>query len=228
MEYNLNKGTVLDMAATMRKAVPGMKTSASLELISKMFKQPNWDTFSGILNKADNTAAVIENKWKNDYGWVKQAPVLDKPVMIFFNANSDNDSEYPLWTSVELDQSLLDKIIELQTQCLRSGSNEIVVEWPADFDVNDQSSNYHAADLIVGSNSLQFKALMRRYDYSVESGWVEISRLLDAMAKPGSKDDDYIWLDNNLIMSRVDPVDLAKTLYDNEVIEVDEEVIDAL
>lgn len=226
MEYNLNKGTVLDMAATMRKAVPGMKTSASLELISKMFKQPNWDTFCGLLTQSDNAAMLQEAKWARDFGWQKNAPVLVNPVTVYFDATSETLS--PDWARVEVTQDLLNKIVELHTQVLRDNLTDVSYEWPADFDVSDQASDYHGADLFVGQDMISFKALMRKYDESVETRWVDISTIFNAIADRESKSDSHIWIDDNLIISGAGPAELARTLYYADVLDVSEDVIEAL
>lgn len=226
MEYNLNKGIVLDMAATMRKAVPGMKNSASLELISKMFKQPNWDTFCGLLTQADNAELSQETIWANRFGWQKNAPILAKPVKVYFDATSDTQN--PVWACVDFSQELLNKIVELQTRVLRGNLTEVSYEWPVDFDVEAQSSNYYCADLFVSQDMLTFKALMRKYAESVETRWVDISTIFAAVSNPGSKSSSHLWIEDMVFISGACPIELVKALVDDEVLDISEEVIDAL
>lgn len=233
MEIQLSEKMVRGMATRLRTELgtTDLKQSQALELVSHLMGLKNWDTLSGMLKKPKaDASAALNNKFKKAGIWEK-TPTVDTPFMLYIDAFSCDafDSDGPGWMRVEVTQAFVDNLWKQQRLCVTHSLGETIGDefWGETWD-NNENLRIHGDDLYVSTKSFWFRGIPKHWDTAVESRMFDIAELFNAIASPGIQTEFTGWADGILFHDGASAQNFARSLLDDDVIQVEESRIDRM
>lgn len=234
MEFQLNNAAVKDMVKVLRAEFPELKQTRGYEIVSKLFKQPNWDTLSGMLKASEQELSKQEADWVQRYGWCVKAPVIAEPIKLYAKAYSTGATALmsaPDFGMVTLTQELLDLIHATQTRVLASGIDEstVSVATAIEWDTRGTAWRLSLPNMTVTEDTVYFVSYPKHANFAVETVQISLQALYAILAPKGRGTASLDWADGIIFADDADDVkEFARELLYDEVIDIDEACIDKM
>lgn len=233
MEITLNNATVKAMVKTLRAEVPGLKQSQGYEIVSKLFKQPNWDTLSALLTAEMGATQSREREWSDRYGWQQKAPVTAEPIKLYVRAYAQGDSNVasaPAYALITLSTELLELIHATQTRVLASGIEESTVNaFDVEWDGRGTDWRLGSPSMTVSESTVMFTAYPKIANFAVETIQISLRQLYALLGGTVRGTGEMDWAAGMLFSSDgLDAKGFARELYVDEVIDIEEVCIDKM
>lgn len=201
MDFHLNERNVRAMADRLRRTVGAEKIGVgkSLEAVSHMLGHPNWDTLCGLLRRE-----------------VRDQPrvVVQAPQTLYVEAFScDEWADGPSWAKVELDQSFVDAVLELQALCLEKGLDQVSRSWHVPQWGDRHNLRLRGEELHVSASSWWISAYPKYGDYGCETRQMTIQGMTEAVLSGAGN--EYLLVRGELMV--YDPAGQPKALLEQLV-----------
>lgn len=173
MQLNVNRTTVMAMAARLRRTlgVEAVTQSLSLEAVASALIGKNWDTLSGML-KSEAQPTPPSAKL-----------ALNKPVSLYVPVFSTAEyGESPSWACISLDDDFLEMLNHRKDLCLREklgfiAADYYVENWDSEFD-----NSIEFEDLYISKFGFWVRAVPKHTSDAFETRMISIEELLDTLA----------------------------------------------
>lgn len=234
MEFQLNNAAVKDMVKVLRAEFPELKQARGYEIVSKLFKQPNWDTLSGMLKASEQEMSKQEADWAQRYGWCIKAPVIAEPIKLYVKAYSTGATAVmsaPDFGMVTLTQELLELIHATQTRVLASGIDESTVSVATAIEWDTRGTDWRLGlpNMTVTEDTVYFASYPKHANFAVETVEISLRELYAILAPKGRGTASLDWADGILFADDADDVkEFARELLLDDVIDIDEACIDKM
>ena len=175
-----------DLAKTLRRlceerAGSTLPVGHSLEVVAGLFGQPNWDTFSAMLKKAESVVAD------------ETVEAAVPACRVYFDVFSCGEwAESPNWAMVELTPTFVTRVRELQRLAHERVLSE-VREWDEPDRWAESDVRLLEAELVVCPDGLfWYRAPVKHVDDACETRGIRLDQLLEMASKAVQGGKDYV------------------------------------